>query len=182
MPPLSTTFGVTHRLLWITSCASPLALPPPSGVEERRSDSPTPTSPPPRSENGEAVVLRFTPICSRPEPSFGVVSWERVRRLGKPRRKGTPSSDPVLSNVRVKGTLKGEPNPPTSTPPPLTEGSASRCYGSRWVDTAILPTSSYEPSFPSSLSQRGLLPLLLLPLPLLPVEVEVEGVGRESRR
>lgn len=63
-------------------------------------------------------------------------------RDGKEPRRSTP----VLSTERVKGTLKGEPTPSTSCPPP--RESRSRRHGPRWVDFSILPTSSYEPSFP----------------------------------
>lgn len=55
----------------------------------------------------------------------------------------------VLSTERVKGTLKGEPTPSTSFSS-TTKGRRveSRRYGPRWVDFSILPTSSYDPSFP----------------------------------
>ena len=139
MPPLSTTCRVIHKSLWITSCASPLAPSTVGGVEERRSDSLHHPRPPPQ---GRRTVKRS---------SFGSLPFALDRNLrsescrgrgceGSGNRDGKEPRRPtlVLSTERVKGTLKGEPNP--STLLLLHQGGqGSRRYGPRWVDFSSCP-------------------------------------------
>lgn len=172
MPPLSTTCGVIHKSLWITFLrVSPCALH--GGWCRRTTVGLAP--PPSTSPQGRRTVKRS---------SFGSLPFALDRNLrsescrgrgceGSGNRDGKEPRRPtlVLSTERVKGTLKGEPNP--STLLLLHQGGqGSRRYGPRWVDFSSCPLRPTNlPSPPPCLNEVYPLPL---PLPR-------EGERREER-